>query len=69
MLNIPLRTLVFWRPLILFVVYRGAKAQPDAQVSLFGLVNIKNIHFPFVMLRTFAPSSFFGINKLLNLSP
>ncbi|KAG8744301.1 hypothetical protein FRC10_010373 [Ceratobasidium sp. 414] len=49
-LNVPLRTLVFWRPLILFVVYRASKHNPDGQVSLFGLVNIKNLYFPFVLL-------------------
>ncbi|KAG9095631.1 hypothetical protein FS749_010045 [Ceratobasidium sp. UAMH 11750] len=49
-LNIPLRTLVFWRPLILFVIYRAAKHNPDGQVSLFGLVTIKNLYFPFVLL-------------------
>ncbi|KAG8712058.1 hypothetical protein FRC09_020272 [Ceratobasidium sp. 395] len=50
LLNVPLQTLVFWRPLIMFVVYRAAKANPNGQVSLFGLVTIKNIYFPFVLL-------------------
>ncbi|KAG9080554.1 hypothetical protein FRC06_006443 [Ceratobasidium sp. 370] len=49
-LNIPLRTLVFWRPLIIFVIYRAAKHNPNGQVSLFGLVTIKNLYFPFVLL-------------------
>ncbi|QRV81744.1 Derlin-2 [Ceratobasidium sp. AG-Ba] len=49
-LNIPLQTLVFWRPLIMLLVYRSAKANPDGQVSLFGLVSIKNAYFPFVLL-------------------
>ncbi|KAF8600600.1 DER1-domain-containing protein [Ceratobasidium sp. AG-I] len=49
-LNIPLRTLVFFRPLLHLLVYRAARAQPDAQVSLFGLISVKNLYFPFVML-------------------
>lgn len=53
-LNIPLRTLVFFRPLIHLLVYRAARARPDAQVSIFGLVSVKNLYFPFVMLSTLA---------------
>ncbi|KAH7332838.1 DER1-domain-containing protein [Rhizoctonia solani] len=49
-LNVPLRTLVFFRPLLHFLVYRAARSNPEAQVSLFGLISIKNIYFPFVML-------------------
>ncbi|KAF8703178.1 Derlin, partial [Rhizoctonia solani] len=49
-LNVPLRTLIFFRPLLHLLVYRAARSNPEAQVSLFGLVSVKNIYFPFVML-------------------
>ncbi|KAJ1302355.1 hypothetical protein OPQ81_001169 [Rhizoctonia solani] len=49
-LNVPLRTLIFFRPLLHLLVYRAARSNPEAQVSLFGLISIKNIYFPFVML-------------------
>ncbi|CAE6382341.1 Derlin-1,2 AltName: Full=ZmDerlin1-2 [Rhizoctonia solani AG-1 IB] len=49
-LNIPLRTLIFFRPLLHLLVYRAARSNPEAQVSLFGLISVKNIYFPFVML-------------------
>ncbi|KAL5637706.1 hypothetical protein ACGC1H_002092 [Rhizoctonia solani] len=49
-LNMPLGTLIFFRPLLHLLVYRAARSNPEAQVSLFGLISIKNIYFPFVML-------------------
>ncbi|CAE6463418.1 unnamed protein product [Rhizoctonia solani] len=49
-LNLPLGTLIFFRPLLHLLVYRAARSNPEAQVSLFGLISIKNIYFPFVML-------------------
>ncbi|GAB1527853.1 hypothetical protein RhiTH_011041 [Rhizoctonia solani] len=49
-LNVPLRTLIFFRPLLHLLVYRAARSNPEAQVSLFGLISVKNIYFPFVML-------------------
>jgi len=49
-LNIPLDTYVHYRALLSCLIYLSSRLDPNAMVSILGLVSVKAIYFPFVLL-------------------
>jgi len=49
-LNIPLHTSVHFRPLLCCITYLSSRLNPDAPVSIFGLLTIKALYFPFALV-------------------
>lgn len=49
-LNIPLKTMIFFHPLLMALTHLWAQANPNQQVSLFGLINMKAVYFPFALI-------------------
>jgi len=49
-LNIPLNTYVHYRALLSCITYLGSRLNPDAMVSILGLLTVKAIYFPFALL-------------------
>jgi len=50
MLNIPLKSFIHFRPLLLSIITLSSRLTPSAPVSIFGLVTLENQYFPYVML-------------------
>ena len=50
-MNIPLRTFVHTRPLLVCLTYLASRlAPPGSQTSLFGLISMPVIYFPFALI-------------------
>ncbi|KAI8453871.1 Der1-like family-domain-containing protein [Phakopsora pachyrhizi] len=48
--NYPLKTMIFWGPLMSGLSYMWSQINPDSLVSFFGLPPFKAVYFPFAML-------------------
>jgi len=49
-LNIPLKTFVHYRALLTCLTYLSSRLNPEAPMSIFGLITIKALYFPFALL-------------------
>jgi len=49
-LNLPLKTFVHYRALLTCITYLSSRLNPDAPTSIFGLVTIKALYFPFALI-------------------
>ncbi|KAG8998729.1 hypothetical protein FRB94_006707 [Tulasnella sp. JGI-2019a] len=49
-LNIPLESFIHYRALLTCLTYLSSRLNPEAPMSIFGLINIKALYFPFALL-------------------
>ncbi|KAG8946801.1 hypothetical protein FRC04_011457 [Tulasnella sp. 424] len=49
-LNIPLETFVHYRALLSCITYLSTRLSPDTPMSIFGLITIKALYFPFALV-------------------
>jgi len=49
-MNIPLESFIHYRALLTCLTYLSSRLNPDAPMSIFGLVTIKALYFPFALL-------------------
>ncbi|TDL22063.1 DER1-domain-containing protein [Rickenella mellea] len=49
-LNIPLKSFLHFRPLLMSILYLTSCLTPTAMVSIMGLINIPNKYFPYALL-------------------
>jgi len=49
-LNIPLETFIHYRALLMSLTYLTSRLNPEAPMSIFGLITIKALYFPFALL-------------------
>jgi len=49
-LSYPLRAVVFFRPMLLAIVYLNTRLNPGGQVSLFGMITVPAQYFPWLLL-------------------
>jgi len=49
-LNIPLETFIHFRALLICITYLASRLNPDAPMSIFGIITVKALYFPFALL-------------------
>jgi len=49
-LNIPLKAFLHFRPMLICITYLASRLSPNAQINLWGLITVRAIYFPFVMV-------------------
>lgn len=49
-LNLPLKSFIHYRPLLCCITYLSSRLNPDAPVSIFGLLTVRALFFPFVLV-------------------
>ncbi|KAG8970247.1 hypothetical protein FRC03_010437 [Tulasnella sp. 419] len=50
LLNLPLETIIHYRALLVCITYLASRLSPNAPVSVFGILSLKALYFPFVLV-------------------